>query len=120
MAKILIADDNTGLRDALVEMLLSLGHDARGAGDGLEAKAAALEGDFDLLLTDLRMPGLDGMSLIRELAEAGHLPATLVMTAHGSVERAVRWRNWAITKPWPATLRTPPAPARVCPAWASR
>ena len=105
MAKILIADDNTGLRDVLLEMTEGLGHQVRGAKDGHEAKQALEDEDFDLLLTDLRMPGLDGIQLIRAAKEAGRRVATIVMTAHGSVESAVEAMHLGaldyVEKPFP-------------------
>jgi DNA-binding NtrC family response regulator len=90
VTRILVADDNTGLRDVLVETLLSLGHTVHGVPDG-QAALEALTGDerWDLLLTDLRMPGLDGISLLKELQDKGRQVASIVMTAHGSVETAV-------------------------------
>ena len=90
MAKILIADDNTGMRDVLVEMTSSLGHTCLGVEDGEKARAALESDEYDLLVTDLRMPGLDGIGLLEALAEAGRQVATIVMTAHGSVETAVK------------------------------
>lgn len=89
MAKILIAEDNTGLRDVLVEMISALGHDTTPVSDGKAALEAVNRESFDLLLTDLRMPKLDGMALLRALKEVDRLPTTIVMTAHGSVESAV-------------------------------
>jgi len=88
--KILIADDNAGQRDVLVEMLASLGHTAVGAADGLQAKDELLGEDYDLLITDLRMPALDGIGLLAALKEAGRQLATIVISAHGSVETAVK------------------------------
>ncbi|MCA8922638.1 MAG: sigma-54-dependent Fis family transcriptional regulator [Planctomycetes bacterium] len=89
MAKILIADDHQGMRDMIVEMLLGLDHEATGVTDGLEARQALAAGDYDLLVTDLRMPGLDGMALLRSLRDEGSGVGVIVMTAHGSVESAV-------------------------------
>ncbi len=105
MAKILIADDNSGLRDVLVEMTEGLGHDARGVKDGDAALRALEDEDFDLLLTDLRMPGRDGMALLRFISESGHRAAAIVMTAHGSVESAVEAMHLGaldyVEKPFP-------------------
>jgi len=107
VAKILIADDNNGLRDVLVESLASLGHAVTGAADGSQAKSALMADDFDLLLTDLRMPGLDGVALLEELAAAERSVATIVMTAHGSVETAVKAMHLGaldyVEKPFPLT-----------------
>ncbi len=105
MAKILIADDNAGLRDVLVEMIEGLGHEAVPAKDGNEARRALEGHDFDLLLTDLRMPGQDGLALLRYLVEAEAGVAAIVMTAHGSVESAVEAMHLGaldyVEKPFP-------------------
>ena len=105
MARILIADDNTGLRDVLVETFLSLGHDVRGVSDGLAAKAALDAETWDLLLTDLRMPGLDGVSLLQARQDEGRPVAAIVMTAHGSVDTAVKAMHLGaldyVEKPFP-------------------
>ena len=89
MAKILVADDNTGLRDVLVETLASLGHSVQGAADGTSAKTALLGEEWDLLLTDLRMPGVDGLSLCKEIQNRWEELPVVVITAHGSVQTAV-------------------------------
>ena len=105
MARILIADDNTGLRDVLVETFLSLGHEVKGVVDGLAAKAALQAESWDLLLTDLRMPGLDGVSLLQSLKDEGQPVSAIVMTAHGSVDTAVQAMHLGaldyVEKPFP-------------------
>ncbi len=90
MARILVADDNAGLRDVMVESLGGLGHEVRGVGSGDAARDALEEGGFDLLVTDLRMPGLDGLALLEHLKARGQQLLTIVMTAHGSVDTAVK------------------------------
>jgi DNA-binding NtrC family response regulator len=105
MAKILIADDHQGMRDMIVEMLLGDDHEAVGVSDGLEAKQALAGGDYDLLVTDLRMPGLDGMALLRALNDDASQVGVIVMTAHGSVEAAVEAMSLGaldfVQKPFP-------------------
>jgi len=105
MAKILIADDHQGMRDMIVEMLLGLDHEAAGVSDGVEARKALTSGDYDLLVTDLRMPKLDGMALLRALHEENHSLGVIVMTAHGSVESAVEAMSLGaldfVQKPFP-------------------
>jgi DNA-binding NtrC family response regulator len=90
MARILVADDNTGMRDVLVEMLSSSGHDVKGVATGDAARDTLVTGEVDLLVTDLRMPGLDGLALLSLMRERGLTVAAIVMTAHGSVEAAVK------------------------------
>jgi two-component system, NtrC family, response regulator AtoC len=105
MARILIAEDHSGLQDVMVEMIQSLGHDCRGVSDGVQAKAALEQEPFDLLVTDLRMPNLDGIALLN-LIQAQELDtAVIVMTAHGTVETAVEAMHLGaldyVEKPFP-------------------
>ncbi|MFC4350225.1 response regulator [Fodinicurvata halophila] len=65
MARILLAEDDPGLRRVLVRALDAAGHSVRAAGDGLEALRQLHEEAVDLLLADIVMPGLDGMELAR-------------------------------------------------------
>src|SRR5688572_27850271 len=90
MARILVADDEEGIRDFLREALEEVGHEVATAEDGRVALEKLEHQSFHLLVTDLRMPGLDGMALV-ELCRAS-FPETeiLVLTAHGTVETAVQ------------------------------
>jgi DNA-binding NtrC family response regulator len=88
--RILVVDDEEAIRLALGELLGSEGHDVREAGTG-DAALAALEGaPADLVLADLRMPGMDGMRLLETIR--GRLPDTLVVlvTAQGDERTAVQ------------------------------
>ncbi|WP_261341617.1 response regulator [Tautonia sociabilis] len=65
--RVLIADDDPILRMALSGLVKRLGHEVAVARDGREAVEAAVEQDFDLLLLDLRMPGMDGLEVATRL-----------------------------------------------------
>jgi two-component system, NtrC family, response regulator AtoC len=90
VASILIVDDEAGLREFLADALSDDGHEAVTAGDGLAGLAQLHERSFDLMITDLRMPGaLDGIDLLRKAkAELPELEV-IVLTAHGTVDTAV-------------------------------
>ncbi len=86
-AKILVADDEQNLRRVLVAMLRRDGHDVVQASNGNEAIDQL--GDVDVVITDLRMPGADGMDVLRSAAKHHpHLPVIMI-TAYGSVGQAV-------------------------------
>ncbi len=86
---ILVADDEPGVRESLAEVLRDAGYTVETAADG-SAALAALEGhDFSVVLTDLRMPGADGLTVLRRAREISPQTVGLVMTAHASVESAV-------------------------------
>ncbi len=85
--RILIVDDNAVNRVVAEEMLISLGHEAKVAGNGAEAIEMAGEEAFDIILMDLQMHGMDGfeaMKTIRENAATAPAPVIVAMTAHAS------------------------------------
>ncbi|MBF5043054.1 sigma-54-dependent Fis family transcriptional regulator [Aggregicoccus sp. 17bor-14] len=89
MARILVADDEAGIREFIHDTLELDGHAVTLAQDGHEAAAQLDSSGFDLLVTDLKMPGLDGMALLRKVrAEQPEMEA-LVLTAHGTIDTAV-------------------------------
>ena len=86
---ILIADDEPGVRESLAEVLRDAGHVAETAADGRAALAALEARDFGVIITDLRMPGADGLAVLKRAREISPQSLVLVMTAHGSVDTAV-------------------------------
>lgn len=87
--KVLVVDDEEGIRQQLAFILEDEGYEARTAGNGLEALASLEEQRFDIVITDLVLPGLDGMEVLRRIKE--NYPGTVVVmiTGHGSEEKAV-------------------------------
>ena len=89
MAKILVVDDQRNMRTTLSLMLRGAGHEVTEAADGDEA-CQRVDGDaFDLVLTDLRMAGKDGLDVLRHVKETTPMTEVLVMTAYGTIESAV-------------------------------
>ncbi len=89
MARILVADDEAGLREFIVDSLELDEHTVVAAKDGREAAKLLDERGFDLVLTDLKMPGLDGMAILRKVRSEQPEVEVIVMTAHGTVDNAV-------------------------------
>ncbi|MDA8382903.1 MAG: sigma-54 dependent transcriptional regulator [Betaproteobacteria bacterium] len=87
--RILVVDDEDKMRRILEIALLAMGHEVVHAADGVEALDRFAEAPCDLVLTDLRMPKLDGLGLLRALRERGEAVPVVVLTAHGSVTSAV-------------------------------
>ena len=81
MARVLIIDDDSGLREGIAETLSDLGHTAEQAPDGAAGLARLARGGIDAVLLDLRMPGMDGLSVLRELRARGEMPPVAVLTA---------------------------------------
>lgn len=88
--KVLVVDDEANARTALAEILREEGYSVETAADGFKALARAETFQPDIVLTDLKMPGMDGVELLRKLhgQEPGY-PEVIVMTAFGAVETAV-------------------------------
>ena len=89
MARILVADDEQGLRAFVAEALEADGHTVAQAADGVEASQRLAREGFDLLITDLRMPRMDGLALLRQVRLEQPELEVLVLTAHGTIETAV-------------------------------
>src|SRR5262245_42272471 len=86
---ILVADDEPGVRESLAEVLRDAGYEVQTAADGQAALAALEARDFGIIITDLRMPGADGIAVLKHAREVSPQTLVLVMTAHGSVDTAV-------------------------------
>src|SRR4051794_119545 len=89
MAKILVADDEPGLREFIHDALELDGHEIATAADGAIASRLLDERGFDVLLTDLRMPRVDGLALLKKMKAEQPEVEVIVLTAHGSVATAV-------------------------------
>jgi len=87
---VLIVDDDANQRSGLAALVSAWGMKAETAGDGNEALAKLQGFTADVIVTDLNMPGLDGFGLLERLGETGEMPPTIVLTAFGDVETAVR------------------------------
>jgi DNA-binding response OmpR family regulator len=87
--RILVADDDPPILELLGEYLATRGHDVHLVSDGEMALNALQADDFDLLLTDLKMPGQDGLSLLRHIQENNLPVATILMTGYGTIESAL-------------------------------
>lgn len=88
-AHILVVDDEVNIRNALVTMLEKKGYRVRGAGTGEEALRHLDETRPNLVITDLRMPGIGGMEFLRRLKAKWPDTEVVVMTAFGSIDTAV-------------------------------
>jgi DNA-binding NtrC family response regulator len=87
--KILIVDDEVVQREMLEGFLVKQGHAAESAADGQTAVRKFREGDFDFVLTDLRMPGMDGIQLLKELRRMNPEVIVVILTAYGTIGTAV-------------------------------
>ncbi len=87
--KILVVDDEAKMRRLLEILLKQMGHEVYQADNGIKALKILNEQSVDLIITDLKMPQLDGLGLIRKLHEQNSDIPVIVITAYGTVETAV-------------------------------
>jgi DNA-binding NtrC family response regulator len=87
--RILVVDDEEGVREFVAESLEKDGHEVVQAEDGAVALAVAREAPFDVVISDLRMPKMDGMTLVRTLRTEQPDVELIVLTAFGDVATAV-------------------------------
>jgi DNA-binding NtrC family response regulator len=102
--KVLIVDDESSQRTGLAAMLSAWGMTTATASEGNEALDKLATFPADVILTDLNMPGLDGFGFLQRLRDSGEMPPTIVLTAYGNVETAVKTVHelgayWFLEKP---------------------
>ncbi len=87
--RILVVDDEPSIRAELEEALEEVGYETQGAGDGNKAAELATESAFDLCISDLRMPSVGGLDLLKRLRETSPETMVMLMTAHGALDTAI-------------------------------
>ncbi len=102
--RLLVVDDDQNEREGFAKTLTAWGHEVRTAEDGLDALAVLESFAASVILTDLKMPRMDGFELIGKLRAQDRLPPTIVLTAFGSLEMAVSTIHdlggfWFLEKP---------------------
>jgi two-component system response regulator AtoC len=88
-ARILIVDDEASIRDSLLEALTTEGYITESAETGEEALAKCHGSEFDLVVTDLRLPGVSGLEILQALRNQNRQTPVIMMTAYGDVDTAV-------------------------------
>ena len=87
--RVLIVDDEKNIRLTLAQTLESMELEAEAAASGEEALASLEEKKFELILLDLKMPGMDGMEVLRRVRELHPNVRVIIITAYGTIESAV-------------------------------
>lgn len=88
-SKILIVDDEKVIRESVSLVLTEEGYETEMASNGSEALKFLNEQDYDILITDLKMPGMDGIELIKKSMKICPQTSVIIITAHASVESAI-------------------------------
>jgi two-component system, OmpR family, response regulator RegX3 len=89
MTRVLIVDDEPAIRDAVGYAFRSEGFDVEARADGESGLQAALDGDFDLVILDLMLPGLAGTEVCRRLRAENHVPIVMLTAKDAEVDRIV-------------------------------
>lgn len=89
MGKILFVDDDTSMQMAISKLVSSLGHEIDVASDGIEGLSKFKKNNYDLIITDIRMPNLDGKDFVKRLKIIDKDAVIVVLTGYGSVPSAV-------------------------------
>jgi CheY-like chemotaxis protein len=84
-ACVLVVDDEPGMRETLVDILSASGYRAMSAADGESALEAIRANQFNVVVMDIRMPGIDGVTVLQEID--GPPPQVILMTAYSRAER---------------------------------
>jgi DNA-binding NtrC family response regulator len=102
--KILIVDDEIVVRDTLTAMMKHFGHATDCASDGLSAQEIMRQHEYDVVFLDIRMPGLDGITLLKWCREKDLSSQVIIMTGHGEEktrEEALQYGAFAfLNKPF--------------------
>ncbi|MBN2713554.1 MAG: response regulator, partial [Planctomycetes bacterium] len=90
--RILLVDDNEATLEALAELVEMTGHEASCCTTGQAALRLCAERDFPMVITDIKMPGMDGLELLDRLNEMPSMVGSdiVLCTGHGSMELAIR------------------------------
>jgi two-component system NtrC family response regulator len=88
--KILVVEDGQSQRDMLRDFLAGEGHDLSDAANGEKALEMVKNDYFDLVLLDYKMPGMDGMAVLKEVKDLNPEIDVILMTAYGTIETAVK------------------------------
>jgi DNA-binding NtrC family response regulator len=89
MARVLVVDDDAGVRDSMARMLRAAGYTVQTAPSGEEGFELARTDGFDVILSDMRMPGLSGLDILKKLRDVRVDASFIVMTGFGTVDTAV-------------------------------
>ena len=89
-ANVLIVDDERNIGLMLEQMLALEGHTVEIVGDGESALSRLERSGIDAVLLDVRLPGIDGVEVLRRMRTAGHDVPVVMMSGHGTIETAVR------------------------------
>ena len=88
-AKILLVDDEAVFANNMSKLLTRRGYQVKAVNSGDEALRALMDNPFDVMVLDLKMPGMDGIATMHEMKKLGLFTEVLILTGHGSIDTAL-------------------------------
>jgi DNA-binding NtrC family response regulator len=88
-AKILLVDDETVFANNMSKLLNRRGYQVTAVNSGDAALRALMDNSFDVMVLDLKMPGMDGIAMMHEMRKLGLFTEVLILTGHGSIDTAL-------------------------------
>lgn len=92
-AKVLLVDDEVAFTTNMSKILSRRGYEVRTVNDGESAVEAIEDEEYDVVILDLRMPGMDGMAALKVMKRKRPLLEVIILTGHGSVESGIQGMN---------------------------
>src|SRR5438876_4357976 len=87
---LLVVDDEAGIRESLSSILQDEGYHVEAVGSAEEALQRSASGDFEVVLLDVWLPGMDGLEALSRLQASPRPPAVIMISDHGTIETVVR------------------------------
>jgi DNA-binding NtrC family response regulator len=88
-ARILLVDDETVFANNMSKLLTRRGYQVTAVNSGDAALQALMNNAFDMMVLDLKMPGMDGIAMMHEMRKLGIFTEVLILTGHGSIDTAL-------------------------------
>lgn len=88
-ARILLVDDEVEFTDSMSKLLIRRGYQVTTVDSGLSAITALSQNHYDLMILDLKMPGMDGIATLKKIKDLQLLTHTLILTGHGAIGTAL-------------------------------
>lgn len=87
--RVLLVDDEVAFANNLLKLLSKRGYDAAAAYDGASAVDMVQEKEFDVIILDMKMPGMDGIATLKEIKKQAPSPEVVILTGHGSFKSGI-------------------------------
>lgn len=87
--KVLLVDDEVVFTENMSSLLITRGYQVTAVNNGESAIRALEEKEFDVVVLDLKMPGMDGIATLKEIKKLGLFTETLILTGHGAIDTAM-------------------------------